>query len=222
MLLPPSLPPQKMLPWMLVPALATDERLFGPLLAATGWRDARVLSLPRPHAAGHLSAYARLLAQGLPPAGEYNLLGVSFGGALAVEMAHLRPPARLVVVSTAKTARELPPWVRLAPGILNHPKFQPEWLRLLSRPEVMGIRTAPDRALFNDMLADTPTAMLQWAFTALGTWSNHRVPPRTLHIHGSRDLLLPHVFIPRKHLLHGAGHWAIHSHAEEIARVIEG
>jgi hypothetical protein len=209
-------------PWILVPALGTDERLFWPLLTATGWANVRVMPLPHPLAATQLSAYARLLATGLPPAGEYNLLGVSFGASVAVEVALVRPPARLVVVSGAKTVRELPPWVRLAPHLLRHPQFRPEWLRALAQPEWMGIRESTERQLFRDMLAGTPTRLLHWAFNALGTWSNHVTPPRTLHLHGAADLLLPAAFAHGSQKIRGAGHWAIFTHAPEIARHIGG
>src|SRR5690349_8277991 len=52
------------------------------------------------------------------------LLGLSFGGMIAVEMARQIEPSKLILISSVKTHTEIPGWMRLS-GALNLHKFIP-------------------------------------------------------------------------------------------------
>ena len=82
----------------LIPGLGADERVFQ-FLGLPGithvlkWLAPQTPTEPLPH-------YAARLAEAVPPGQACWLVGVSFGGVLALEVARLRPLARVVLVSS--------------------------------------------------------------------------------------------------------------------------
>jgi pimeloyl-ACP methyl ester carboxylesterase len=97
----------------LIPGLGADERVFQ-FLRLQG--DVHILRwLPPEGSDEALPHYAARLASAVPVAQACWLVGVSFGGVLALEIAQLRPLARVVLVSSFVGPSELP-WIGKLPG----------------------------------------------------------------------------------------------------------
>ena len=90
----------------LIPGLGADARVFQ-FLHLHG--DVHILRwLPPERSDEALPNYAARLAAAVPVAQSCWLVGVSFGGVLALEIAHLRPLARVVLISSLMGPSELP------------------------------------------------------------------------------------------------------------------
>jgi pimeloyl-ACP methyl ester carboxylesterase len=205
--------------WYLIPGLGADERVF------------RGLRLPGPATVLHwlppisptepLRHYAARLAEAVPLSQPCWLVGVSFGGLLALEIGRLRPLARVVLISSLADASQLPPMLRLgrATGLYRLVPFG-----LLPRlPRVaqwfFGARNGREYRLLARILRDTDPVFARWATRQLLHWDSTGVP-RAVRLHGTHDRLLPPGRSPVDYALPGAGHFMIVSHAAQLSRVL--
>ena len=202
----------------LFPGLGADERVFQ-FLRLPG--QSHVLKWLSPQTAAEaLPHYAARLAEAVPPDQACWLVGVSFGGVLAQEVARLRPLARVVLVSSFAGPRELPWLGRLArtTGLyrLLPPQLLPKLPTLASW--FFGVKTTRDRQLLTQILRDTDPDFTRWAIARLLQWPGRPEVP-AIRIHGTDDRLLPHGAARSQYRLPG-GHLIIISRAPEISRLL--
>ena len=149
------------------------------------------------------------------------LVGVSFGGLLALEIGRLRPLARVVLISSLASAQQLPPALkfgratglyRLVPyGLLAHLPRLAQWF--------FGARNGREYRLLARILRATDPAFARWAIRQLLHWDSAGVPA-AVRLHGTHDRLLPAGSAPIDYLLPGAGHFLIVSHAAAVSRIL--
>lgn len=202
--------------WYLIPGLGADERVFSGL------------SLPGPAEVLHwlvpqsptepLRHYAARLAEAVPTDQPCWLVGVSFGGLLALEVGRLRPLARVVLISSLADASQLPPLLKLGRATRL---YQLVPFGLLPRlPRVaqwfFGARNGREYRLLARILRDTDPTFTKWATRQLLHWDSTGVP-RAVRLHGTHDRLLPAGRSSVDHALPGAGHFMIVSHATTLS-----
>ncbi|RZK23388.1 MAG: alpha/beta hydrolase [Hymenobacter sp.] len=205
--------------WYLLPGLGADERVFrglrlpGPAVVLH-WLAPQVPTEPLRH-------YAARLAEAVPLGQPCWLVGVSFGGLLALEVGRLRPLARVVLISSLAAASQLPPLLkfgratglyRLVPfGILPRLPRLAQWF--------FGARDGREYRLLAGILRDTDPNFTRWATRQLLHWDSTGVPPAT-RVHGTHDRLLPASSAHIDYLLPGAGHFLIVSHAAQVSYIL--
>ncbi|MVN78334.1 alpha/beta fold hydrolase [Hymenobacter sp. HMF4947] len=205
--------------WYLIPGLGADERVFRRLRLGG---PVQVLSWLAPQSSTEpLAHYAARLAEAILPGQPCWLVGVSFGGLLALEIGRLRPLARIVLISSLQAASELPPLLRLAraTGIYRLVPF-----RLLARlPRLaqwfFGAKGGGECRLLCQILRDTDPTFARWATAQLLHWHSHGVPTAT-RLHGTHDRLLPAGGALIEYRLPGAGHFLIVSHAAQVSQIL--
>jgi pimeloyl-ACP methyl ester carboxylesterase len=210
----PCVPPV----FYLIPGLGADERVFQ-FLRLQG--EVRILRWLDPqNAAETLPHYAARLAATVPVNQPCWLVGVSFGGVLAQEMALLRPLARVVLISSFTDPRELPWLGRLARATGLHHLVPPQLLPKLPRVAqwFFGVKNGRDYQLLRQILRDTDPNFTRWAIARLLQWPGQ--PTRqSIRIHGTTDRLLPAGATHSRYRLPG-GHLIIISRATEISRIL--
>jgi pimeloyl-ACP methyl ester carboxylesterase len=174
---------------------------------------------------------------------ETDVLGYSWGGALAQQLAHDHPERvrRLVLVASIPGLGGRPPRPRVVAAMLSPDRYQsPERSKQLTATIYGGdyrlVEGRTPRELAGSWHAHPPSARgYSQQLFAISGWSSlpwlHRMAPRTLIISGEDDPLVPRLnarmlarLIPRSelHLVPGAGHlWAL-DHAAQSAALIEG
>ncbi len=146
------------------------------------------------------------------------LLGVSFGGIVAGEIAKLIPAKRVIIISSVRSRRELPPLFRLA-GYLHLYTFLP--YPLLKKPNIL-LRFAfsplsnEDYALLKRVVADTDIAFLKWAIKQVLLWHPDTPVHNLIHLHGTADKIFPSTHIQRFLPVKNGGHFMVYNRAEEI------
>ncbi len=126
------------------------------------------------------------------------IMGLSFGGIVAIEIAKHLPNARLILIATAKTKFEIPFYYRvsritrlhkilpLKSGIIRF-AFVRNWL--------FGVHTPKDKFILKKYIQDVSPVFLRWAINAIVTWNNTKPPLHYIHIHGTSDKIFPVSFI---------------------------
>lgn len=203
-----------------ISGLGADERIFrrlrikGAKLVCLAW--------PKHNRNDNMSSYAAKLSAMIE---EDNpvLLGVSFGGMLAVEIAKQRQVRKAILVSSAKCEAEkpgLPTPIRwfATSGIV------PAFVYRLPHPALytlFGTENEEQRRLVRDIIRDSDGRFVKWAVAALLQWENMVVPQDVVHIHGRKDRLISPDDINADHWIEDGGHMMVYNRASEISRIIE-
>jgi pimeloyl-ACP methyl ester carboxylesterase len=204
----------------LIPGLGTDDRLFRNLRLEGHRRICLNWIEPADNEA--ISEYAQRLSSGISPTEPFALIGVSFGGMVAIEMAKTLHPEGVFVISSVTRRSQLPWYFRAIGRMRLHRLFsvtmikqRPPFLRLL-----LGKMTPSERRLITDMLYQTSSRLLKWSVNEALMWKNEQVLSNVLQIHGSHDMLILPRYIGKAFLVEAGTHLMILQKAEIIERLI--
>ncbi|UYZ62311.1 alpha/beta fold hydrolase [Hymenobacter weizhouensis] len=205
----------------LLPGLGADARVFRnlqPLLLG----ESRVLEWVLPASPTEpLPAYAARLAADIPPEQTGLLVGISFGGVVALEINRLRPQLRTVLISSIPDAHSLPPLLRLIRATGVYRLVPPQLLKLFPRVGqwYFGVKNGEEYRLFREVLRDMEPRYTRWAIHSLLHWDSANVG-RAIQILGTHDRVFPPGPTPVEYLIPGGGHFMVVSHAQEISRIL--
>ena len=179
------------LPIVLLPGLNGDPRVFT-------CQAARVVRWPAPLRSERLADYARRVAGSLEGAGPCAVVGVSFGGIVAGELARHLEARCCVVVSSARDRWGLPAGVR---------RLRP----VAAVTPAAVLRLGGGRPAFG-----------RWAVWAMARWTPSGPPPcPVFQIHGSRDAVFPRGAATADRVVPGGGHLIARTHGGEVNAFID-
>jgi len=201
----------------LIPGLGADTRLYNNIDIPPE-HDVIPIDWIKPEILAPLAHYAQILVYQHNIKPNAILIGTSLGGMLAIEIAKLVNPAKVILISTIKTIDEAPwyfvvlkklPVYKLLPNSLL-PK-----LGFLIKP-IFGKMSDSDAWLFNDMLQKNSPVFMKWAMQAALNWDNKIIPPNVYHIHGDQDAVFPVKNIKNATIVKGGTHIMVFNRAKEI------
>jgi pimeloyl-ACP methyl ester carboxylesterase len=203
-----------------IPGLGADERLFSKL--KLGEYERKYIRWLPPLANETLPAYAKRLSGQIDSKNGFSLIGVSFGGMIAVELSKILHPQHLILIASTKTYKEIP-WTLRILKYLPVYKFLTEsfvrWLAKLNKRR-FGIFNETEMHLFATMLLSCPAGYLSGAIHMIVNWKNTSFPASIVHIHGDNDRLFPVHRIKNPLLVKGGTHFMPYHNASEIEKII--
>lgn len=155
---------------------------------------------------------------------EIFLIGVSFGGIIAQEIAKIIKCKKVFIISSVKSAKELSSrfkflqknnFLKSIPGTL---------FRIINRviaKYAFGVRTPHEKRLLHEIIKDTDERFIKWAIEKIAQWDNNELLENVIHIHGVDDKIFPIGHIKNVKKIQG-GHFVIVNKAKEISRIING
>lgn len=200
--------------------LGADERVFQHLDLSSF--SATFIKWITPEQGETIENYAaRLLEQITTP--KPILIGLSFGGLIATEVAKQIATTKVIVIASAKIAKEIPFYYRLA-GWLNLHQLLPT--RLLKSSNFItnwffGATLVANQQLLKQILIDTDPVFLKWAIDKVVKWKNKTLISNTFHIHGSADKVLPFYFVNCNAVIKNGGHLMTLNRADEITTILK-
>lgn len=203
-----------------ISGLGADQRVFSRLHFPPGFEMVHLPWIP-PHSGEGLTAYSLRMAQAIDKNEPHILCGLSMGGMVASCIAAVHPPLLTLLISSIPVSAGLPPYYRIA-GFLQLHRILPISFftaAALFKRYLTG-ETPGDKALIRQMIRDTDHAFIRWGFQAVLDWKFSHVPSPLLHIHGTRDAILPVKYTGPTHLIQGGDHLMILSRAQEINALI--
>ena len=215
-----------MKPLYCISGLGADERVFSKL-NINGF-NLRPVQWLQPQKGETLSSYAKRLCEQIDDT-EPNILGLSFGGIMAIEISKLKPVSKIILISSIKTSSELPAWMNLAGKTSAYkllPSRQISSIKALKalRPiqnYFLGAKTEEEKKIANEYRDHVDPVYLKWAIAQVLTWKNNLIPTNLVHIHGSNDHIFPVKKIKDAHIVQGGGHFMVMDKPQQIARIIE-
>jgi hypothetical protein len=151
------------------------------------------------------------------------LIGLSFGGIMAVEVGKIIESKKIILIASAKNKSEIPFYYRLA-GFLNLHKLIPTKLMKSSNFLsfwLFGINSKKNKILLTEILKDTDESFLTWAIDKIVNWKNTYNHKNLKHIHGTKDKILPIQFVKSDMKIVDGGHFMTIDKFEELNIVLE-
>ncbi|WP_303309822.1 alpha/beta fold hydrolase [Hymenobacter sp. BT730] len=204
----------------LIPGLGADERVFRNLLPLLRG-EVRVLPWLTPKKDESLPQYVTRMAEFVDSTQPCLVVGVSFGGVVALELCRLRPLAEAILISSIPDASCLPPLLRAIRASKVYKLVPPQLLKLFPRAGqwYFGVRNGEEYRLFKEILQDMEPHYTRWAIDRLLHWDSTDTG-RCLQILGTRDRVFPAGPAPVDYLVEGGGHFMVLSHAQEISLIL--
>jgi len=168
--------------------------------------------------------YALRMAEQIDAREEFILMGLSFGGILAQEIARIKKPQKLLLFSTVCSEREKPFWIRINKylklykifpySLLNQSPLVTWFSELMQfvdpkRPNLMQLYTIRDNSY------------TRWAFEQIVHWSRtYELSTEVHRFHGKWDVIFPIWNIERAQVIDKAGHLAVYTAKEQINKLL--
>ena len=150
------------------------------------------------------------------------MIGLSFGGLIAVEVAKLIETEKVILIASAKTEMEIPPYYRMF-GRIKLNRILPTKILKMANPLsfwLFGAQSQADRKMLTEILKDTDAKFLKWAIEIIITWKNRIVHQNLVHIHGTKDRILPVIFVDTTIKVKDGGHLMTLNKADELMETI--
>ncbi len=169
-----------------------------------------------------LKEYAYRLGAAIPNQEPCILVGLSMGGMIVTELANIKNCQKLILISSTPTSNGLPFWYRWAGGIKAEKWVPLSFIKagsLLKR--FFSTESGNEKELLRDMIRNTKAEHLRWSMSAIIHWKQSEFPQSIVHIHGSKDRIIPIRLLRPTHVIPGAGHLMILQQSERINEILE-
>ncbi|SDC34779.1 alpha/beta fold hydrolase [Niabella drilacis] len=206
-----------------IPGFGVDERIYGNLSVG----DVRLcfLNWLEPEPGETLNAYARRMAEGIHEE-DAVLVGISFGGMVALEIAGFRSIRKVILISSIKQRSEMPWHMRLA-GLLRLNRVFP--VRKIQQSDLafkianrrLGANTKDEQEFANTYRKTAKLHYVNWSFDQILNWRNTAGFKNVVQIHGDRDRIFPIKNIAPDYIIKGGTHMMVWNRAAEISAIIK-
>lgn len=168
-----------------------------------------------------LKSYAAKLSKQIP---EKNpiIVGLSFGGIMAIEIAKQMKTEKIILISSIKTKNELPAYFKFL-GQIKIPYLVPNYFFKHTNTFIywmFGVQSDFEKKILDAIFAENSTHFLKWALNQIAHWDNQWIPHNLIHIHGDQDKIFPIKNITCNNVVKNGGHFMVLNHAVEISEMI--
>lgn len=167
-----------------------------------------------------VAEYAQRLSVQVPD--DSYVIGLSFGGMLAVELAKLKPLKKVVLISSAKKRSEIPDFSNVLTWFITH-RLIPHFLFTSANKyvfEYFGAETEDEKELLRNIFKNSDGRFMSRAMRMVTLWDNAIVPPHIKHIHGAADRIIPPDLIKPDYWIKDGTHIMIYNKAIEINKIL--
>lgn len=152
-----------------------------------------------------------------------TIIGLSFGGLIAIEVAKQIETEKVILIASAKTKDEIPFYFRLF-GQLGLHKVLP--ISLLNKSNFItnwffGTQSTNDKQILKQILIDTNPKFLKWAIDKIICWKNKTKIKNVYHIHGKKDRILPYRFVNCNFGIENGGHLMTLNKPNELNNILQ-
>ena len=204
-----------------ISGLGADERVFRKL-KFQGYQPVHICWV-EPEPGESIAEYAKRLTTQIELERPI-LIGLSFGGIIAVEMAKHIDTEKVILISSTKNETEVPFYFKMfrwLPIYQILPARLMLWFGQLFASWFFSLETVDERKLFKAILFDTNARFFKWAIHQVVVWKNELIPHNIYHIHGKSDRIFPFRFIREDFSIENGGHFMIMNRAELISNLIQ-
>jgi len=203
-----------------ISGLGADERAFS-RLKVEGY-DLICLPWLTPLPKESITEYATRMSKGIT-AENPILMGLSFGGMMSIEISKLIPVEKVILISSIKSNKELPRWMRLAGSLKLNRLFPMRSFRLTEpiQNRFIGITLPDEIEMVRSYRRNAPQVYMDWAINEVLNWRNNLQPSPIYHVHGDADRIFPVNNVSPTYIIKDGGHFMIMNKAEEVNAALQ-
>ena len=174
-----------------IPGLAADKRVFRHIRLPEDFESCYLEWIP-PQKNETLQEYAYRMAMQIDQSQPFILIGLSFGGMLAVEIAKKYPPLQIILIASISHHRHLPKYYRMAYRAGMHHILGINIIKkAVYVKRYFTNESKDDKLIIRQMARDMDPGFVQWAIRAAVNWKTDEEELPVYHIHGTKDIILP-------------------------------
>lgn len=152
-----------------------------------------------------------------------TLIGVSFGGFIALEISKVIPVRKVILVSSFLNINELPFIFRTAIRLRLYHLFPPFILKLL--PFVLNyffsISNPPNASILKQVIERTDSTLLNWAIKNILRFLPADQSIKIVRIHGDLDRIIPINKRIVDYVVPNGGHFMIYDKKKEVTSLLD-
>ena len=203
-----------------IPGLGTTEKLY--MNTQIKGVEIIVLKWPVVDKNDTMQSYAKKFIPQINTTISFCLLGVSFGGMLCVELVKMISPQKTFLVSSCKTLKELPWFIKMLKYIPLFKIMNESFFRNMAFQSRFIIGFPREyNAEFIEMLSGMQENYFKYCTDMIINWNRKEIPNNIIHIHGNKDKLLEYKNVKSDYTINNGSHAMIVFKAEEINKIIE-
>lgn len=199
-----------------ISGLGADKNVFK-YIQLPGEYESHFIEWITPEPGEEVSHYADRLAKDIQPGDDFILIGLSFGGLIATEIARIKQPQKLIIISSMATAHDIP-WYFQKAGkykLQNHLPVRLFKIATLLN-HMVGSKNKEEKAIVETFVKNADPGFIRWSLNAIVTWKQDTRFDGIVHIHGSKDHLLPFKYTKADHCVLNGGHLMVFNRAKDI------
>lgn len=167
-----------------------------------------------------LQHYASRMAEGIKHKNP-TIIGLSFGGIVAQEIAAQIKVKELILISTIKSKEEKP-WFMEVAGVLHIPAMMPH--SLLKRANKLvayafSLVNPDEQEVLQSCFENTSPEHLKWAMNQITKWEGVESTTPMFHIHSTKDKVFSSN-IDKADVKIPGGHFAVYTNADELNQIL--
>lgn len=204
-----------------IPGMCNSCTVFDDLVLPVGYEKI-YLEWYIPDENETLNEYARNMAKDIDVSRPFILVGYSLGAVVMQEMNTFLSPLKNIVISSMKSAEEIPSLFRFAEKV-NFVKLVPKSVfgatKFITNIFTRFIYTMPTETVAKCMVITDPQ-YVRWAVYNITNWHPTIECPRIYHIHGTKDQIFPVKQIKNAYIIENGDHLMIMEYADNVSRYI--
>lgn len=205
----------------LIPGQGSDARVYNNLIFPEKYELVHI-EYEMPDKNENMAAYAERLSHQIEEENDFILIGVSLGGMLATEIAALKNPKQVIIISSAKNANELPKRYNFQKKIpiykLVGPKLSKSGAKIL-QPIVEPDRRK-EKETFKAMLAAKDPVFLERTIEMIINWDRTTNNKKIIQIHGNKDHTIPVKNVEYDYLVDKGSHMMALTRGDDISKLL--
>lgn len=204
-----------------ISGFGADERVFAKI--DFGENDVHFIPWKIPEKRETIESYARRMCKEIIHPNPI-LIGLSFGGMMAIEIAKLIPVEKIILVSSICCRKELPLYMKLTSFFRLNRLIPMKPYPILEPIENynLGVETKEEKKLLREYRTNLNLDYSNWAIDQVVNWKNEWLPPNYIHIHGTNDHIFPIKYIINPdYKIKNAGHLLLMNNYEEVNEILK-
>lgn len=204
-----------------ISGLGADERVFTKLKLDPRL-NVKYIQWVRPLKKESLQHYAARLSKQIDTSQPFQLVGLSFGGVIASEIADIACPQQVTLISSMSTGVPLSKFYQVMIKFFLMSPLAAPLLKSANRItySYFGADTPELKKLLKKILHDTDGKFLKWALTRMSGWDRKERVDNLFHIHGTADKLIPIIIVKPDIIIEGGGHLMVYAQADQISKIL--
>lgn len=204
-----------------IPGLGADKKIFSSISIPDGSK-AFYIEWIKPLKNESLQEYSYRLSEQIDTVKPFIIVGLSFGGMLAAEIVNRYPSGRMIILSSVASSQHLPFYYRVAGKMRMHKLLPVALMKSASlMKRLFTAETAEQKAYLKMAIQEADASFIRWALDAIIKWKGSAADAGYIHIHGTRDAVLPMRYTKPTHVIEGGGHLMILTRNKEISGIIK-